>query len=215
MKALVLFSSILVVSIYATAQTDSVYYHHGSFQSQYGSSGATPTADFYRYVTRFTPPSYPAQLIGMKVWFRNAGNPSSFKWVIYKDSSGNALGPQSSPDYMSPTAISNPASGGVTDSSYSYFTDFTTENIMISGGDVYAGVTQHPQINGFLGISIDTSNAFTQDRPWVFNGGWTRMINWAFIDGEWGITAYFSSIPNSVGKFEGPVFSIPVFPNPN
>jgi hypothetical protein len=197
------------------SQTDSVQYHDGTFESQYGAGGAYPTTDFYRYATRFTPPYYPANLVGIKAWFRNAANPSSFKFVVYKDTSGAAMGPVSSvPDYISPVEISNPSSTGALDSSYGYYGDISSENILITAGDVYAGVTQHPIQNGFVGITIDNTNAFTQDRPWAYYGAWTEMVNWAFVDGEWGITAYFT--PVGIGMIEqgGHESSLFFYPNP-
>src|ERR1051326_2010233 len=216
MKKVLLSFFILASVSLSFAQTDSVYYHHSVFTSQYGSNGAYPSTDYYRYVTRFTPPYYPAQLVGVKCWFRNAGNPSQFKTVVYKDPTGGKTGPTSNnPDYISAAPITNPAQGGVTDSAYSYFDNLTSKNILVTAGDVYAVATQYLQTNGFLGIAIDTSNALgSQDRPWVFTGSWTKMINWAFINGEWGITAYF--IPSTVSAEDMSVnnFSVAVFPQP-
>ncbi len=197
------------------SQIDSVSYHDGTFESQYGAGGAYPTTDFYRYATRFTPPYYPANLVGIKAWFRNAANPSSFKFVVYKDSSGAANGPLSAvPDFISPAEISNPSSNGTPDSSYGYYGDISSQNIVVTAGDVYAGVTQHPIQDGFVGITIDDTNTFTQDRPWAFYGAWTEMINWAFVDGEWGITAYFTPVVNEVQNPEVKETSLFVYPNP-
>ncbi len=198
------------------AQTDSVFYHHSKFKSQYGASGGYPSMDYYRYATRFTPPYYPAQLVGLKAWFRNAANPSSFKTVVYKDPSGAKNGPVSStPDYISANAINNPATGGFTDSAYSYYDDLTSQNIIVAAGDVYAGVTQHPNTNGFVGAAIDTSNALgTQDRPWAYYGVWAKMVSYCFVDGEWGFTAYFKHTATSVNELNNTLASVDVFPQP-
>ncbi len=196
------------------AQVDSVFYHDGTFESQYGASGASPSVDFYRYATRFTPPYYPAQLVGIKAWFRNAANPSSFKFVVYLDSTGAASGPLAAQDYISPVEINNPSSTGVPDSSYSSFVDITAENIFLNAGDVYAGVTQHPISNGFVGIAIDDTNAYTTDRPWAYYGSWTQMINWAFVNGEWGITAYFIPVSNGIKNEIRNNNTSVVYPNP-
>src|SRR5438105_452667 len=103
MKKLLL-SLLVVTALFKTShsQNDSVFYHHSIFTSQYGASGAFPSADYDRFVTRFTPPYYPAQLVGMKAWFRNAANPSTFKTVVYKDPAAGKNGPPSAtPDYIS------------------------------------------------------------------------------------------------------------------
>jgi hypothetical protein len=70
------------ISVHALAQNDSVYYHDPGFESQYGASGAYPAEDYLQMITRFTPPYYPAQLIGVRVWFRNAAQPSFYKVVV-------------------------------------------------------------------------------------------------------------------------------------
>jgi len=209
------FSCFLLIANNSYSQVDSVLYHDGTFESQYGASGAYPSTDFYRYATRFTPPYYPANLVGIKAWFRNAANPSSFKFVVYKDSTGAAIGPQSAvPDFISPVEINNPSSNGVADSSYGYYGDISSQQILITSGDVYAGVTQHPMQDGFVGIAIDNTNAFTQDRPWAYYGAWTEMISWVFVDGEWGITAYFTPVNNGVQNISGNDPALFIYPNP-
>ncbi|MCX6269715.1 MAG: T9SS type A sorting domain-containing protein [Bacteroidetes bacterium] len=218
LKILQLACLIVPVSIgLVNGQTDSVYYHTGHFTTQYGANGSYPSYDYYRFTTRFTPAWYPAQLTGIKAWFRNAAQPSNIKFVVYKDPSGAANGPLSNvADYISPLAIPNPASGGIPDSAYSGFTDLEPEQILITAGDVYCGVTQSNINNGFAGMAIDTANNYPTDRPWALVGGiWIKMITWTFINGEWGISAYFTPYGVSAETgIPGNQASLSVYPSP-
>ena len=65
----------IALCLQAFSQNDSVYYHDYNFESQYGAGGAYPAEDYLQMITRFTPPYYPAQLIGVRVWFRNGAQP--------------------------------------------------------------------------------------------------------------------------------------------
>jgi len=202
------------------AQSDSVRYHDGNFESQYGAAGAYPGTDYMQCVVRFTPPYYPALLTGIRTYFRNALTPAPFRFVVYSDSVANATGPASTSVYISPSPIVNPASGGMLDSAYDYFSDLTSANIVINTGDVYAGATQYSQINGYFGITIDLNNDVSlYNRNWISTnqgvpGSWWQMVNWTFTAGEWGVTAFFTSIPTTIGnkvKTENNFF---VYPNP-
>jgi hypothetical protein len=78
-------------------------------ETQWGSSTA---GDQFGCFVRITPPSYPATLAGIRGFFRNADPGSTIKWKIYSDPSGLANGGVNAL-YLSPTAIVNPAAGGV------------------------------------------------------------------------------------------------------
>src|SRR5436190_2210122 len=119
---------LILIGFNASAQNDSVYYHDYNFESQYGAGGAYPAEDYLQMITRFTPPYHPAQLIGVRVWFRNAAQPSFYKVVVRADTSASASANSSSLVYMSPSAIINPSSGGTPDSSYTDYVDLSAQN---------------------------------------------------------------------------------------
>lgn len=203
MKKIFLFIFI-VTSLVAQAQTDSLYYHDYTFESQYGASGAYPGPDYMQMITRFTPLVYPAQLTGLRIWFRNAASPAPFKVIVRGDTSSIPDANSSTPVYMSSVAIPNPSSNGIPDSAYSYFADLSTENLFFNEGDVYAGVTQNLQQNGFVGLALDTNNVGLNDRHWIstnqgMSGSWMQFANWSFIPSQLGITAYFHYIQDGVG----------------
>jgi len=215
LKQLFLAGTFLVLPFFSYSQTDTVFYHTNHFTSQYGSGGAQPSADFMKYATRFTPSiPYPCKLVKLKAWFRNCTNPSQFNWVAFLEPNGTATGPTGAPTYISTGNFTNPAQGGVTDSAYADSVDVTSQNIVLNSGDVYAGVTEHLQTNPFIGIAIDTANNFGTDRAWIYNGSWVKMISWAFIDGEWGITAYFVPVPIAVNELSNIFSSVEVYPQP-
>ena len=206
-----------ILTLSSFAQIDSVYYHDYSFESQYGTSGAQPYADYSRIVTRFTPPYYPAQLVGIKAWFRNSLNPSSFNWVVYIDTAATATGPIGAPAYFSSIGYNNPAAGGVTDSAYSAYTDITSQNIIVNSGDVYAGVTEHLMINPFIGIAADDTTTFPSNRFWVYASlGWTQALNWTFTNEGWGINAYFTLVTTGINSTEfSNTSSLNIYPTPS
>src|SRR5262245_46898513 len=149
----------VTLALQAFSQNDSVYYHDFGFESQYGAAGAYPAEDYLQFITRFTPPYYPAQLIGVRVWFRNAAQPSFYKIIVRSDTSASVSANNSTLVYMSPSGIPNPSSGGTPDSAYSDYVDLSAQNLVFNQGDVYAGVTQNLQINGFVGFALDTNSA--------------------------------------------------------
>ena len=172
-----------------------------------------PSYDYGRYVERFTPPYYPAKLVGIKAWFRNVDDTSTTKAVWYLDPTGDSIGPGSIFGTLGATLYTNPAANGVTDSSYSQYMDVSYSNTIITSGEVYAGVTQHNMTNGFLGIAIDNQNAYSSNRPWVLSGGWYEMQQWCFVNGEWGINAYFQPVTTGIKELSSS-FNVSVFPNP-
>jgi hypothetical protein len=49
----------------------------------------------------------------------------------------------------------------------------------------------------------------------VYYGGvWTELVNYTLINGEWGITAYFTPLNNGVQESKEKETSLLVFPNP-
>jgi len=197
----------VILGLQVFAQNDSVYYHDYAFESQYGASGAYPAEDYLQMITRFTPPYYPAQLIGVRVWFRNAAQPSS------------ASANNSTLTYMSPSGIPNPSSGGTPDSSYSDYVDLSAANLVFNSGDIYAGVTQNLQINGFVGFALDTNSVTPYlDRHWISTsqgapGSWWMFYNWAFTYARFGVTAFFNPVSTSTNEIEQ-ADMIKIFPNP-
>ena len=214
-QLLPVFASILLVGA-AFAQTP-VQYHTNNMASQYGTSGAQPMVDHSKIVARFTPTiPYPCKLVKMKAWFRNCLNPSQFNWVAFLDPSGAATGPATStPSYISTGNYTNPAQGGIQDKAYADSIDLTSQNIILTSGDVYAGVTEHLQINPFIGIAVDPTNASTSDRNWVYSGAWYKAVNWIFADASWGITAYFTpTTATSAEELTVEATAVEVFPQP-
>ncbi len=214
-KNILLISSfILLITGEIISQTDSVYYHDYSFESQWGANGAYPNYDNDRYVTRFTPPYYPAKLVGIKAWFRNVTDATSTtRAVWYVDPTGDTIGPGAIFGTLGATIYTNPAIGGIADTSYAKYMDVSYSNTIINSGEVYAGCTQHNMLNGYLGIAIDGQNAYSSNRPWVSSAGWYRMVNWCFVNGEWGINAYFSPVTIGVNELKTD-YNVSVYPNP-
>jgi hypothetical protein len=194
----------IAISFKAQSQTDSLYYHDYSFESQYGASGAYPGPDYMQMITRFTPLVYPAQLTGLRIWFRNAASPAPFKIIVRQDTSSFPDANSSVQVYMSSVAIPNPSSNGIPDSAYAYYADLSTENLWFNSGDIYAGITQNLQQNGFVGLALDTNNMALNNRHWIstnqgMSGSWYQFANWSFIPSQLGITAYFHYIQDGVG----------------
>ena len=202
----------------ALAQNDSVSYHDYGFESQYGASGAYPAEDYLQMVVRVTPPYYPAQLVGVRVWFRNAAQPSFYKVLVRSDATASSDANNSGQLYISASPITNPSSGGAPDSAYSDYVDLSAANLIFNSGDIYAGISQNLQFNGFVGFALDTNSAIAlSNRHWISTshgtpGSWSIFSSWAFTYANFGITAFFnpvSTTSNEIKKNE-----VKVFPNP-
>src|SRR5436190_24304612 len=102
-------AAFLIISIptFNYGQVDSIFYHDNQMESQWGSS---TSGDLFGCFVRITPPVYPATLIGISGYFRNADASSNIKWKIFIDPGGSANGGVT-PIYLSPVAINNPSSG--------------------------------------------------------------------------------------------------------
>jgi hypothetical protein len=168
-------------------------------------------------ISRFNPASYPVQLTGVMVWFRNATSPAPFKITVRQDINGTANANNSTQAYLG-AALSNPSGNGVLDSAYSQFVDLTSANLVFNSGDVYAGVTQNLALNGFVGLALDTNaNLQLNDRSWISTsqgsqGSWTQFVNWSFIPSQLAITAYFNVLPNAIAEISRSSFK--AYPNP-
>jgi hypothetical protein len=183
------------------AQQDSILYHDMQMESQWGS---TTVNDLFGCFVRFTPPAYPAQLTGIRAYFRNTGNPSTIKWKVYTDPSGSGNGGLNVA-YLSPAPSPNPAAGGAPNQDYTGYVDLTSQNIIINSGDVYAGVVQN---TGFFGIGIDNlpANNVAPTRQWqwmnVFGTDyWNTLVSQA-ATGQFGITAFFQPFGTSLPETE-------------
>ncbi len=209
LKFLLLFFVFSFPAINVVAQCDSILYHDGAMESQFGSS---TSGDHFSLMVRFTPAYYPAQLCAVRAYFRNADANSTFKWRAWSDPSGAALGGVT-PIYLSPVAFANPAAGGIADQTYEAYCDLSSANITINSGDMYVGVTQ---TIGWFGLGIDNSpnNSVAVDRQWQLQmGSWATLASVA-INGQLGITAFFE--PSTVGIAETNTneSTIVVYPNP-
>src|ERR1700751_4986861 len=112
---------------FSFAQLDSIRYHDGHMESQWGSS--TSGNQFGCFV-RITPPSYPATLRGIRGYFRNADATSTIKWAVSADPNSLANGGVTIA-YSSPSSIANPAAG-TTNQQYTGYIDLTASNIIIN-----------------------------------------------------------------------------------
>jgi hypothetical protein len=216
MKSMAPFKTLLLILfIYigqqARAQAlDSIRYHDGGFESQWGSSTGN---DQFRLLVRVTPNGYPAQLVKLRAYFRNSVTGAQFKWVVYTDPNSLINGGVNQV-YMSPTALPNPAANGMSNVTYLDSIDLTASNLTINSGDFYVGVSEANN-NGFLGLAIDNAPATSayNDRQWQYLfGGWSTLVNQA-SSGQFGVTAFFT--PTSTGINEQATSAnIQVSPNP-
>lgn len=180
----------------ASAQLDSILYHDAQMESQWGSS---TVGDLFGCFVRVTPPSYPATLVGIRGYFRNAAATSTIKWKVFSDPNGSANGGVST-IYVSPTAVPNPAAGGAVDQQYTAYVDLTGNNVTIAAGDLYVGAVQSA---GFFGAGIDNAPNGTVaiDRQWQWmylasQNYWNTLSSQA-ATGQFGFTAIFS--PFAIG----------------
>lgn len=198
----------LGVSTATNAQIDSVRYHDGTMESQWGSSSNN---DVFGCFVRATPAYYPAQLRGIRAWFRNGATGSTCRWKAYTDPAA-AINGGVNLVYSSPNPFNNP-SAGTSNTDYTAYIDLTSSNITLSSGDVYVGATQ---TNGFFGMGIDNVPAIStyNNRQWQYQfSNWSQLVNNA-SSGQFGITAYFSSITTGIQE-DSFVNEVSVFPNPS
>ncbi len=204
-----IFSTLFLNITNANAQLDSIYYHDGAFESQWGSSTGN---DQFRLFVRVTPNNYPSTLKGIRAYFRNAAVGATFKWCVYKDLAGLAAGGVTQM-YLSPNPLPNPAAGGIANVAYEDYIDLTSANLSIASGDYYVGVSESNN-NGFLGLAMDQLPATSayDNRQWQFMfGGWNTMVSQA-SSGQFGITAFFPQVATTIG--ENFQTAISVYPNP-
>jgi len=180
-------------------------------ESQWGSSQSN---DQFGCFVRITPLSYPATLIGIRGYFRNADASSMIKWKVYGDPGGTAAGGVSVL-YTSPAAMANPAAGGNANQDYTAYVDLTSNNIVINSGDVYIGAVQNI---GFFGAGIDNAPNSTVaiDRQWqwmnVFNTNYWNTLASQASGGQFGFTAFFNAF--TTGMQDTHTNGNAVFPNP-
>jgi hypothetical protein len=208
-KKLVLFIATLFCSTVSFAQLDSILYHDGTMESQWGSS---LNNDNFGCFVRITPPAYPATLRGIRGYFRNADATSTIKWKVWADASGAGNGGVTI-QYLSSTAFANP-SAGTTNQQYTSYIDLTSSNIVINSGDVYVGAVQSV---GWAGFGTDSSGNTAPTRQWQwdyqFGNHWNTMQSQT-VSLELGFTAFFTAFTTGVnGSY--PEEMINVFPNPS
>jgi hypothetical protein len=194
---------------FSFAQLDSIRYHDGHMESQWGSS---TSGDNFGCFVRITPPSYPATLRGIRGYFRNGDATSTIKWKVYKDPGGLANGGVTQL-YLSSTAIANP-SAGTTGQQATAYIDLTSSAIVITSGDVYVGAVQSI---GWAGFGTDSSGSTAPNRQWqwlnVFSSNtWNTMASQT-VSLELGFTAFFTAFTTGVdGAYSEEMIN--VFPNP-
>ena len=197
---------------FASAQLDSMLYHDTQMETQWGSSMVT---DQYGCFVRFTPTTYPATLRGIRVYFRNAAAASTFKFKVYKDPAGSAMGGVTQM-YISPNPIMNPSGSGNANQQYTSYIDLTSSNLTITQGDFYAGIVQTV---GYAGTAVDNvpNTTVAINRQWeMFHpfsaDQWQTLASEVIINGQFGITAFLT--PTVTGQEEIANDMINVFPNP-
>jgi hypothetical protein len=208
---LIMFLAFSLPAIKALAQCDSILFHDGTMESQWGSS---TSADHFSIFVRFTPSYYPAQLCAIRAYFRNGDAGSTCKWRAYSDPSGAAHGGVTS-IYLGSTAFANPSSGGITGQTYEIYSgDLTSANIQVTSGDMYVGVTQ---TTGWFGLAIDNApldSVADDNRQWTdLLGTWTTLYHNA-ANGQFGITAFFKPSTVGIQETNSNESNIMVYPNP-
>jgi hypothetical protein len=192
------------------AQLDSIRYHDGHMESQWGSS---TVGDNFGCFVRITPPSYPATLRGIRGYFRNGDAASTFKWKVYKDPGSLANGGVTQL-YLSSNAIANPSAGTTGQQATSYI-DLTSSAIVITSGDVYVGAVQSV---GWAGFGTDSSGSTAPNRQWQWmyqfsTNYWNTMASQT-VSLELGFTAFFTAFTTGVnGTYSEEMIN--VFPNPS
>ncbi|MGD0710108.1 MAG: T9SS type A sorting domain-containing protein [Bacteroidales bacterium] len=207
---LIMFLAFSLPAIKALAQCDSMLFHDGSMESQWGSSANN---DQFSIFVRFTPSYYPAQLCAIRAYFRNGSTGSRCKWRVYSDPAGAKHGGVSQ-IYLGSTAFANPSAGGVTGQTYEIYSgDLTSHNIQITSGDMYVGVTQD---SAWFGLAIDNSpldSVADDNHQWIDNiGSWSTLYHSA-ANGQFGITAFFRTTVG-IQETNSNESNIMVYPNP-
>jgi len=213
MKTTTKFLSVIVFCFCANfsfAQLDSVLFHDGHMENQWGSS---TSADAFGCFIRVTPTSYPATLRGIRGYFRNGDATSTIKWKVYTDPSGAANGGVTQM-YLAPNAIANP-SAGTTGQQYTAYIDLTSNNLTIAQGDLYIGAVQTV---GFAGFGIDSSGNTAPTRQWQWmtafgSNYWNTMTSQALEPYELGFTAFFTKFTTNIDAYTDEMIN--VFPNPS
>ncbi len=208
-KKLFIAFAFCITANFAWAQLDSVRYHDGQMETQWGSS---TTADKFGCFVRITPPSYPATLRGIRGYFRNADATSTIKWKVGGDLTGAGNGANSQL-YLSANSIANP-SAGTTNMQKTGYIDLTSSNIIITSGDVYVGAVQTV---GFFGAGMDSSGNTAPTRQWqwmtVFTSSYWNTMTSQNASLELGFTAFFTAFTTDVnGAYAEEMIN--VFPNP-
>jgi hypothetical protein len=194
----------------AFAQQDSIHYHDNSFESQWGGSNG---GDNLQWSVRFTPPYYPAKLTGLRAYFRNGDAGSTFRWIVYENTTGNPVGGVAL-KYFAPTPTANPSGLGQINVSYGEYVNLTAENIIVNSGDLYAGITQ---TSGWPGIArdIDPPSPGLADRNWYMTDIFS-IISWSLFganNGNLGITAFFDPVSTEIHSTKS-LSEVKIFPNP-
>lgn len=199
------------LSTSATAQNDSLLYHDHSFESAFYNS---LDSNWAQYLVRVTPTAYPAQLCGIRAWFKDPSDVDQrIRFTAYKDLTGAGSGcGTSAAIYTSPNRIPVPVTTLAT-----LYEDMTSSNIQIATGDYYAGVSQTKKGSS---IALDTDTL-----PNYYKRQWYRtsvfgFVNWAYHNtnfgsyGQYGITVYWKHITTGVDDVEPFTDNITIMPNP-
>ncbi len=169
--------------------TISIAYHDGGFESQLGCSAQ----GVCELAVRFTPPSYPVQLLWVE--FSQQNNPTStVEMRVYLDPAGAVAGPTPPPVH---------SVAGLGGANGTFVQDVSGAGILVGSGDFYVGCLEE---NGFMGLANDLTNqnAFI-DRNWAsLDGGatWDDLFTVVggnpALYGNLGITAFVLTNANMV-----------------
>ncbi|SVA60669.1 uncharacterized protein METZ01_LOCUS113523, partial [marine metagenome] len=165
-------------------------YYDDTFEAQIGCGGGC------QFAVRFTPPNYPAYLLGLVLSFQGDAAAVSGAVDAYLDPNGDLSGPIGDPINLVPVAdLSAPGAELV-----QYEFDVSGANLEVSSGDIYIVVNEAN--SGFMGIANDVEPQSPEyyDRNWVSLGAeWATIFDVVAGDptltGDFGILASFLGAP--------------------
>ncbi len=195
----------------ASAQNDSILFHDGTFEAGFYNS---LDSNWAQYLIRVTPTAYPAQLMGVRAWFKDPADLlQRIRFVAYKDLSSTGVGAGTSAAiYTSPNPLAVPV-GAIT----TLYEDLSGSNLQIATGDFYVGISQtkRPSTIALDHDTIPGYYLYQWYRTSVFS-----IINWVLLNtnygfyGQYGITAYWRQITTGVEENEDFYDNINIMPNP-
>lgn len=167
-----------------------LWYYDDIIEAQIGCGGGC------EFGVRFTPPSYPAELLSLLITVQGDASVVDGNIIAYIDPAGAAAGPVG--DFVTLATgldLSSP-DGSMTQ----YFVDLSGVGFVIPSGDAYIMIQENN--SGFMGIGndIDPQSPEFYDRNWVFAGGAYTTIFDAVggdptLTGDFGMLGTFFGAP--------------------